>query len=66
MNIVFQQMGPIYVKNLKKPWGKKQVGNFFTGWANSGFDKDPVYPAAPEAPWLKAEQNVENIKLFCG
>lgn len=57
-------MGLIDAKTATKNLGVwKQVGNFFTGWATSGFDKDPVYPEAPEAPWFKKETNVQNIFL---
>jgi len=61
-------MGLIYAKTVKKYLGVcKQGGNFFTGWETSGFDKDPVYPEAPEAPWVKGEPKVQNIIIFfCG
>ena len=60
-------MGLYLIESRKKKHGIWiKVGNFFTGWATSGFDKDNVYPAALEAPWVKGEPNVKNINFFVG
>jgi hypothetical protein len=57
-------MGLIYVKTVKKLGVWKRVSNFFTGWATSGFDKNPVYPAAPEDPWFKGGDQMYRILHF--